>query len=287
MTIAQQARQQLRALIEGKQCMFPASVYDPISVRIANELGFELGMFGGSVASLTVLGAPDEILLTLSELVEQARRMTRAGPLPIFCDADHGYGNSLNVMRTVEELENAGIAGLSIEDTELPRQFGSPDGKRLLSVEEGVGKIKAAIAARQDSSFVIAGRTDAASITSIDDVIRRLISYEKAGADVLFAVGIKTGQQLEALSAATSQPLMLGGLPAELMDKDVLTNKRVRICLQGHQPFAAAVQAVYDTMKALRQGNMPASLERVAGKETMSRLMEYDLHRRNVDAFLK
>ncbi|NKB53847.1 MAG: oxaloacetate decarboxylase [Rhizobiaceae bacterium] len=287
MIIAQQARQQLRALIEGEECLFPASVYDPISVRIAGELGYELGMFGGSVASLTVLGAPDEILLTLSELVDQARRMTRAGSLPIICDADHGYGNSLNVMRTVEELENAGIAGLSIEDTELPRQFGNADGKRLLSVEEGVGKIKAAISARQDGSLVIVGRTDAASITNIEDVIEWLTAYEEAGADVLFAVGIKTGKQLEALSAETRAPLMLGGVPAELMDRGELAKGRVRICLQGHQPFAAAVQAVYDTLNALRQGTLPADLAGVANKEMMSRLMESHAHRQNVDAFLK
>ena len=101
-------RERFRALLDGVRCIHPASVHDPVSVRIAEELGFEMGMFAGSVASLTVLGAPDLILLTLSEFADQAHRINRAGNLPLLVDADHGYGNALNVMRTVQELETAG-----------------------------------------------------------------------------------------------------------------------------------------------------------------------------------
>jgi carboxyvinyl-carboxyphosphonate phosphorylmutase len=272
MTNAATARKQLRAHIEGDHCVFPASVHDPISARIAQELGFEMGMFAGSVASLTVLGAPDVILLTLSEFADQARRITRGNSLPIFCDADHGYGNALNVKRTVEELENAGVAGLSIEDTDLPMGFGSGGRASLLSLEEGVGKIKAAVAARQDKNLVIVGRTSAVSITDIDDTVRRLSAYEDAGADILFAVGIKTPEQLAQLSAATSLPLFMGGLPPEMMDRMALAKQRVRISLQGHQPFAASVQAIYDTLSALRDGVKPADLTGVASKVTMERL---------------
>jgi carboxyvinyl-carboxyphosphonate phosphorylmutase len=281
------ARQNLRGILEGQECVFPASVHDPISARIADELDFEMGMFGGSVASLAVLGAPDAILLTLTELAEQARRMTRASALPIFVDADHGYGNGLNVMRTVEELENAGVAGLSIEDTELPRQFARPDGKHLLSVEEGVGKIRAALAARQDENLVIAGRTDAAQISGIDDVIKRLKAYEQAGADILFAVGLKSMQEVAALSGATTKPLFLGGLPVELMNKQVLAGHRVRINLQGHQPFTAAVQAIHDTLKALRDGVLPPDLAGIADKQMMLRLMKDERHQQHVAEFLK
>ena len=118
-------REKFRAILSGERCVYPGSVYYPISARIAEDLGFEIGMLAGSVASLTVLGAPDVIVLTLSELADQARRICRAGGLPLMVDADHGYGNALNVKRTVEELEAAGICGLSIEDTLLPRSFGS------------------------------------------------------------------------------------------------------------------------------------------------------------------
>src|SRR5713226_6828160 len=103
----------LRSILKGSSCVRPGSVYDATSVRIAEDLGFEVGMFGGSVASLAVLGDPDIALITLSELAEQMRRMSRAGTLPVLVDADHGYGNAMNARRTVGELEMAGAAGLT------------------------------------------------------------------------------------------------------------------------------------------------------------------------------
>src|SRR3954469_2588311 len=138
-------REQFRAVLAGSRCVYPGSVHDPISARIAEDLGFEIGMFAGSVASLAVLGAPDLIVLTLSEFAGQAYRINRAGNLPLLVDADHGYGNALNVKRTVEELETAGVAALSIEDTALPRPFGS-DAAQLIPIAEGVGKMRAALA---------------------------------------------------------------------------------------------------------------------------------------------
>src|SRR6185312_12270852 len=117
-------RQRFRAILDGGRCVHPASVFDAISARIAEDLGFEIGMFAGSVASLAVLGAPDLIVLTLTEFAGQAYRICRAGNLALLVDADHGYGNALNVMRTVEELETAGVSALSIEDTALPAGFG-------------------------------------------------------------------------------------------------------------------------------------------------------------------
>ena len=286
MTIAHTAREQLRGLIQSDQCFFPASVHDSISARIAEELGFEMGMFAGSVASLTVLGAPDAIVLTLSEFAEQARRITRGCALPVFCDADHGYGNAMNVMRTVEELEAAGVAGLSIEDTDLPQNHGSQGKAKLVTIEEGQAKVRAAVAARQDSSLVIAGRTSAAAITDAEDAVRRLAAYEDAGADMLFAVGIKSPEQLELLSGATSLPLFLGGLPESMMDRGVLAPKRVRIALQGHKPFAAAVQAIHATMSALRNGAMSSELEGVADAAMMARLMRKPQHDENEQRYL-
>src|SRR5579863_2470807 len=149
-------RERLRGIIAGPRCIYPGSVFDPISARIAEDLGFEAGMFAGSIASFTVLGAPDIIVLTLTEFAQQAYRINRAGKLPLLVDADHGYGNALNVKRTVEELETAGVAALTIEDTLLPRPYG-PSGKpSLISLEEGVGKMQAALAGRQDKSLVVA-----------------------------------------------------------------------------------------------------------------------------------
>src|SRR5260221_3393108 len=158
----QARRERFRSVLSGSKCVYPGSVFDPMSARIAEELGFEVGMFAGSVASMTVLGAPDLIVMTLTEFAQQAYRICRAGNLPLLVDADHGYGNALSAKRTVEELESAGVAALSIEDTVLPRPFGE-EKTRLISIEEGVGKMRAALAGRQDPSLVIAGRTMAMS----------------------------------------------------------------------------------------------------------------------------
>ena len=264
-------RKRFRAILDGKSCVHPGSVYDPISARIAEDLGFELGMFAGSTASLTVLGAPDLIVLTLSEFAGQAYRINRAGNLPLMVDADHGYGNALNVKRTVEELETAGIAGMSIEDTDLPTPHGTTK-PRLTTIAEGVGKMKAAIAGRQDPLLCIAGRTSAVQISGLDDAIARARAYEAVGVDALFMVGVRTRAELEAISAATTLPLILGGGTPELSDRDYLASRRVRIALQGHQPFAAAVKAVHDTLKALRDGVPPAQLTGIADAEMMKRV---------------
>ncbi|MCK1391251.1 isocitrate lyase/PEP mutase family protein [Bradyrhizobium sp. 1] len=276
-------REKLRSILSGSACIHPGSVYDAISIRIAEDLGFPIGMFGGSVASLAVLGDPDVTLITLTELCEQMRRMSRAAALPVLVDADHGYGNALNVRRTVQELETAGAAGLTIEDTLLPAAFGEAK-PQLISLEEGVGKMKAALDGRGDPSLVIMGRTGAASVTSLDDTIRRARAYEATGVDALFFTGIKSRAELEAIVAATHLPIVLGGAPDELNAIDYLTSQRVRIALQGHAPIAAATQAVYETQKALREGTPPKALTGLPSAELTNRVMrEAEVKARNAD----
>jgi len=277
-------RERFRTLLAGDRCVYPGSVFDPISARIAEDLGFEVGMFAGSVASMTVLGAPDIIILTLSEFADQAYRICRAGNLALLVDADHGYGNAMNVKRTVEELETAGVAALSIEDTELPQPYGTVGSSRMVSIEEGVGKMRAALEGRQDPNLVIAGRTSAVAINGIDDAVARAKAYEAAGVDALFFVGVKTKAELEALRSAVDLPFILGGRGPELSDKDYLGKQGVRVCLQGHQPFMAAVQAVHDTLKALRDGTDPGDLKGVASGDLMkavTRDADYDRWMKN------
>ena len=268
----QKRRSQLRAHLNSNSCVYPGSVFDPISARIAEEIGFEVGMFAGSVASLTVLGDPDHIVLTLSEFAEQAYRINRACELPLLVDADHGYGNALNVKRTVEELETAGVAALSIEDTELPRPFGSGGKTSLISIEAGVGKMRAAVAGRQDPELVIAARTSAVKVTGLEDCIARIEAYQETGVDVIFLIGISDKDQLEAISKICRLPMILGGAGAEVKDLDYLSSMGVRICLQGHQPAMAAIQATYNTLKALRQGVKPSDLEGIADNDLVNRL---------------
>ncbi|MFP6871101.1 MAG: isocitrate lyase/PEP mutase family protein [Nitrospinota bacterium] len=265
-------RERFRGILAGERCVCPGSVFDPISARIAEDLGFETGMFAGSTASLIVLGAQDLILLTLTEFAAQAHRICRAGNLALMVDADHGYGNALNVMRTVEELETAGVSGLSIEDTELPEPYGAGGAARLISIEEGAGKMRAALAARQDPNLLIAGRTGAPRITGIEDTLARARAYEKAGVDAIFLVGIKTRGELEAVAPSIGVPIILGTIGPELRDLDYLAGQGVRIALQGHQPIMAAVQAVHATLKALREGTPPEELEGLPGGDLMKQV---------------
>jgi oxaloacetate decarboxylase len=278
-------RDALRAILAGNTCIRPGSVYDAISIRIAEDLGFELGMFGGSVASLAVLGDPDITLITLTELAEQMRRMSRAASLPVLVDADHGYGNALNVRRTVQELEMAGAAGLTIEDTLLPQAYGEAK-TQLTTLQEGVGKMKAALDGRSDPSLVIMGRTGAVAVCGLDDAMRRAMAYEASGIDALFFTGIKARGELEALAAVTTLPIVLGGAPEDMADLDYLAGQRVRVALQGHAPFAAATQAVYETLKALRGGMSPKNLKGLASSELSTHLMREAAVKARSTAFL-
>ncbi len=280
-----QRREKLRSILSGLRCIRPGSVYDAISIRIAEDLGFEVGMFGGSVASLAVLGDPDIALITLTELAEQMRRMSRAATLPVLVDADHGYGNALNVRRTVQELEAAGAGGLTIEDTLLPQAFGEKK-TQLISLEEGVGKMKAAVDGRSDPTLVILARTGAISVTSLGDAIERARAYQDTGVDGLFFTGIKSRDEVEAIAAATRLPIVLGGAPEEMIDLDWLKDKRVKIALQGHAPFAAATQAVYETLKALREGILPKQLKGLASAELTSRVTRETDTKARLAAFL-
>ncbi len=279
-------RERFRAILDGASCVHPASVFDPVSARIAEDLGFELGMFAGSVASLAVLGAPDLTLITLTEFAEQAHRICRAGKLPLLVDADHGYGNALNVMRTIEELETAGIAALTIEDTALPQAYGAGGAIELLSIEEGAGKMKAALAARRDPRLAVVGRTSAMAVSGVEDALKRAQAYQAAGVDAMFFLGVRTREQLETLSAACRVPIVLGGVGAELSDRGYLGDRGVRICLQGHQPFMAAVAAVHATMKALREGVPPSKLANIASAQLMQQLTRDADYARWTESFL-
>lgn len=279
-------RKQFRAVLDGNACIHPGSVADPMTARITQEVGFEVGIFAGSVASMAVLAAPDLIVLTLSEFADQARRIGRACELPLLVDADHGYGNALNVRRTVEELEMAGVAALSIEDTDLPTPHGSDGKARLISLEEGVGKMRAALDARTDPDLVIAGRTSAPSIAGVDEAIRRANAYEAAGVDALFLVGVRNRDDLAAIAAAVSTPIILGSASREMMDREWLASIGVRICLQGHKVHAAAMEAFLRTQTALANGTHPDDLEGVAPGDTMKRLMRADDYDRWSDDYL-
>lgn len=244
-------RNELRALLQTDQCYYTASTFDPMSARIAADLGFEIGILGGSVASLQVLAAPDFALITLSEFTEQATRIGRVAHLPIIADADHGYGNALNVIRTICELERAGVAALTIEDTLLPAKYGHKS-TDLIPLEEAIGKLQAALDARIDPAMCIIARTNAGQL-SVTETIERVKAYEAQGVDGICMVGIRDFDHLEQISQHISIPIMLIAYDKpELQDHQRLADNGVRIVVNGHAAYFAAIKATYDCLREQR-----------------------------------
>ncbi len=273
-------RNRLRAILADSQCLSPASVYDALSARVAEAVGYKIGMLAGSTASSTTLAAPDLIVLTLTEFADQVRRIMRACNLSLIVDADHGYGNALNAMRTVHELEHAGVSALSIEDTALPTPFGQAEGKEsLTSIPEGAGKLRAAVAGRSDPSLIIAGRTSALKIEGVEGTLARVKAYSQTGVDAIFIVGLEKLDQLDAIHAATKLPIIIGSAPASLK-REELAARGARIVLQGHQPVAAAVKALHACYSHLFNGGAPADLKStIASAEEMEKVTSADQYK--------
>ena len=247
-------RQRFRQILQGTDCITPVTVFDPLSARMVEDLGGQVGMLAGSVAAMAILGAPDKMLITASEFADMALRICRAGDLAVIADADHGYGNAMNVQRTIRELDHAGLAAITIEDTDLPQPFGSVNAQ-LLSIEEGTGKMRAAVAGRVDPDLVILARTSAATITGRDDCIARIKAYAKTGVDGITLIGAGSRDDLDALCAATDLPIMLGGLGSIAPTPDEAAKMGARICLRGHQPYLASLAATYSAIQQVLGDN--------------------------------
>ncbi|OGA37477.1 MAG: hypothetical protein A3G24_08845 [Betaproteobacteria bacterium RIFCSPLOWO2_12_FULL_62_13] len=280
-------RKRLRRVFNGSSCVSPASVYDPLSARLAQTVGFEIGIFSGSLACATTLAAPDLNLVTLTEFAEQVRRIMRVSDLSLVVDADNGHGNALNTMRTIEELEFAGVSLISIEDLALPMRFSQPEGAtELVSLEEMAGKIKAAVRARQDDDLMIAGRTAALTCEGRPSAVARARAYAHAGADAIFLVGAKTLDDIEAVHRAAGLPVIVGLGPPALSRKDMAA-RGARMLTQGHQPLAAAVNALRETYEHFLGGGSPAELEKkIASREQMEQLVFCDEYRQRQRQYL-
>lgn len=267
---ATEKRNKLRAVLAGPSLVSPATVFDALSARVAESVGYEFGILSGSVCAATVLAAPDLAVQTLTEFADQVRRITRVSNIAVFTDADQGYGNALNVRRTVEELEHAGLAGLAIEDLVMPSRFGA-EADELISVAEAQGKLRAALDARQDPSLVIVGRTAALKIEPIEKVVARVRAFADAGVDGIFLSGLEKLSDLDAIRTAIKIPITVGSAPLKRED---LAARGVRFCLQGHGVIPAVVKAMREVYTHLHGGGAPADLKsKAAPPEEMERLL--------------
>jgi 2,3-dimethylmalate lyase len=198
----------LRQLIEREEILVAPGATDAYLARCVERAGFEAVYMTGAGVSQSTLGMPDLGLLTYSEMVERAARIADAVEIPLFADADTGYGNALNVQRTVRGYERAGVAGLHIEDQELPKRCGHFDEKRIVPLPEMLGKLKAALDARTDPDFLIIARTDARTALGLEEAIARGQAFAEVGADVVFVESPLSEAELAQIAAAIPKPLL-------------------------------------------------------------------------------
>jgi carboxyvinyl-carboxyphosphonate phosphorylmutase len=179
-------RARLRELLAGSDPVVAPGAYDALSARLVEQAGFGVVYMTGFGTTASLIGRPDVGLLGGAEMVDNARRIVAAVDVPVIADADTGYGNAINVVRTVQSYEQAGVAGVHLEDQVMPKKCGHMSGKAVIGADEMAGKIRAAVAARHDPDFLVIARTDAAAVEGLDAALDRARAYADAGADLLF-----------------------------------------------------------------------------------------------------
>lgn len=199
----------LRKILAEEKTILVPGAYDALSAKILKQAGFRVVYMTGSGVTASLTGMPDVGVLTMTEMVNQARNIVTAIDMPLICDADNGYGNPINVIRTVKEYERAGVAGIHIEDQVAPKKCGHFEGKQVIPAEEMVKKIEAAVYTREDDEFLLIARTDARSVKGLDEALKRARLYAEAGADMIFVEALESVDELKTVSDRLSDISLL------------------------------------------------------------------------------
>jgi 2-methylisocitrate lyase-like PEP mutase family enzyme len=254
----------LRELLNSGQTVVAPGAFDPLAARLVEEAGFAAVYMTGFGTSAALLGRPDVGLLTMTEMADSAGRIAACVDIPLIADADTGYGNPLNVIRTVGAYEAAGVAGLHIEDQVAPKKCGHMEGKLVIGADEMAQKVRAAVDARTDPDFVIIARTDARAVEGLDSALDRARRYRDAGADVLFIEALVSEAEIEAAAAAFPDvPLLFnwaegGKTPPVSLDR--LTELGYRIVIFPIGTLLAATAAMRRILREIAAAGTPASL---------------------------
>ena len=249
----------LRELLVQRDLLVAPGAYDALSARLIAQAGFPAVYMTGFGTAASVLGQPDVGLLTMSEMVSRAAALAAVvGDRPLIADADTGYGNPINVRRTVREYEQAGVAAIHIEDQVWPKKCGHMEGKQVIPVDEMVQKIRAAVDARQDPDFVLIARTDANAVYGIEDALRRGRAYREAGADVIFIEAPRSIEELRAIAQAFPDvPLLYNWAESgktPLLPLEEIHALGFKLVIFPVSMLFAATQALLDLLEALKQG---------------------------------
>ena len=251
-------RQRLRQLINRKQGLIVPGAYDGVSAKLVERAGFPVAYMTGYGVSASRLGLPDMGFAGLGDMADQARNMAGAVSIPLIADADTGYGNALNVRRTVALYESAGVAGLHLEDQQMPKRCGHLAGKVVVSAEEFAAKIRAAVEARTDPDLVIIARTDAIAVNGLDDALRRAEAAVKAGADMLFVEAPTTEAQIERVARAFDTPLLFNYAPGGRSPLPPFARLRelgYAVILLPVDTLFVAARAIQSFLRELKEGD--------------------------------
>jgi methylisocitrate lyase len=247
----------LRRLLKEEEILLAPGCFNALSARLIEQAGFKAIYVSGAAVAGNFLGYPDIGLTTMSEMLENARNIVRVTSLPVICDADTGFGNAINMMRTVREFESAGLAGIQIEDQVMPKKCGHTEGKLLISKAEMVQKVKAAVDARQDPDFVLVVRTDAIAVNGIEDALDRALAYQEAGADVVFVEAPRTLEEMRRICRTIKAPLLAnmveGGGKTPILPLQELKEIGYKLVIYPVSAHMAAIKAMQEVLAVLKK----------------------------------
>ena len=271
----------LKAKLAERRALLVPGVSNALSALIAADLGYEAVYVTGAGVTNMNLGMPDLGLITLSELAEHVRAIREIVALPIIVDADTGFGNAVNVYRTVKVLEHAGASAIQLEDQVFPKKCGHFSGKEVIPLEEMLPKIRAAVDARQDPDLLIVARTDARAVVGIDAAIERAAAFVEAGADVTFVEAPETVEEMRAIPSRLTVPqlanLVVGG-KTPVLPQSELQRMGFAVALYANVALQSAVKAMQTVLGALlRDGDLDAVRDQVATFAERQRLVQKPL----------
>jgi len=249
--------QRLRQLLQGSDLVTIPTCFDALSAKLIEQAGFSAAFMSGAAVATTRLGMPDTGLITLTEMTDQLRNMCAATTIPVIGDGDTGYGNAVNVRRTIHDYARAGAACVMIEDQVTPKRCGHFEGKQVLSREEARMKIRAAVDAAKEVDILILARTDVRAIEGFDAAMQRCRDFEEEGADIIFLEAPISEQELSTFAKEMRQPTMAnivaGGKTPEL-ESAALKALGIRVAIY-HPLIFSVIRAMEDTLAALRSGD--------------------------------
>jgi carboxyvinyl-carboxyphosphonate phosphorylmutase len=267
----------LRELMKNENIIVLPGVYDCLSAKLAEEAGFKAVLITGAGISASLLGYPDFGLISMSEVLNHTRNIVRCVNIPVFADCDTGFGNPINVYRTIKEFENAGVAGLFIEDQVFPKRCGHFDKKQVVSRKEMIKKIEAALDARSDPDLVIMARCDARAVYGIQEAIERARLYAKAGADMVFVEAPETLDELRMIPKSVKAPAMVNlveGGKTPLMSVEELRDMGFKFVTFSGSAQKMAIKAMRDLFNMLKEtGSLDNVLENIVSLDDRSQLL--------------